>query len=125
MTPATRTEAVWSIDDLELELRKLPGVCAAGFDEHDDLLLVQLHISESAERLARSERTEHSDQPLPISASRIAARHSDRPVTLEVVRWRSAPVAPPQAAPIEAPQSAATTAEVASSTPASLTTLAP
>ena len=67
-----------SLDDLELELRKLPGVRAAGFDEREDVLLIQLHVTaEAAEQ-----------QPVPISASRIAARHSDRPVAVEVVRWR-------------------------------------
>ena len=78
---------MWSIDDLELELRKLPGVRAAGFEEADDMLLVQLHVAERDEHISRSDRT---DQPVPVSASRIAARHSDRPVAVEVVRWRSA-----------------------------------
>ena len=32
-----------TLDDLELELRKLPGVHAAGFEERDDVLLIQLH----------------------------------------------------------------------------------
>jgi hypothetical protein len=67
-----------SLDDLELELRKLPGVRAAGFDQDDDVLLVQLHVGE-----------ERAEQPVPVSASRIAARHSDRPVAVEVVRWRT------------------------------------
>ena len=88
MTRPTRSDAVWSMDDLELELRMLPGVRAAGFDEYDDMLLVQLHVSDPAERVSRSDRTE---QPVPIAASRIAARHSDRPVSVEVVRWRTAP----------------------------------
>ena len=35
-----------SLDDLELELRKLPGVKAAGFDEREDMLLVQLHLGD-------------------------------------------------------------------------------
>ena len=35
MSRPARVEAVWSIDDLELELRKLPGVRSAGFDEFD------------------------------------------------------------------------------------------
>jgi hypothetical protein len=69
-----------SLDDLELELRKLPGVRAAGFEERDDMLLVQLHVAEKSER---------TDVPLPVAASRIAARHSDRPVAVEVVRWRT------------------------------------
>jgi hypothetical protein len=67
-----------SLDDLELELRKLPGVRAAGFDERDDMLLVQLHVGD-----------ERAEQPVPVAASRIAARHSDRPVAVEVVRWRT------------------------------------
>ena len=83
MKPRIASEGVGSLDDLELELRKLPGVRAAGFEERDDMLLVQLHITEKAER---------TDQPIPVSASRIAARHSDRPVAVEVVRWRSEPV---------------------------------
>ena len=52
------------------------------------MLLVQLHVADRAERINRSDRT---DQPVPVSASRIAARHSDRPVAVEVVRWRTAP----------------------------------
>jgi hypothetical protein len=99
-----RTNEVWSIDDLELELRKLPGVRAAGFEEVDDMLLVQLHVADRAEVINRAERT---DQPVPVSASRIAARHSDRQVAVEVVRWRTAPIpvpAPVAAAPVtEAP----------------------
>jgi len=87
-----RDDAVWSIDDLELELRKLPGVRAAGFEDNDDMLLVQLHV-ESRPEIDRSHR---GNQPVPVSASRIAARHSDRPVAVEVVRWRSAPVVAPQ-----------------------------
>ncbi|HEY5076019.1 MAG TPA: hypothetical protein VIJ48_00815, partial [Acidimicrobiia bacterium] len=88
-----RDDAVWSIDDLELELRKLPGVRAAGFEDNDDMLLVQLHVESRPESVDRSHR---GNQPVPVSASRIAARHSDRPVAVEVVRWRSAPVVAPQ-----------------------------
>jgi hypothetical protein len=84
MTPA-RPNDIWSIDDLELELRQLPGVRSAGFDDSDDVLLVQLHVSEPANR------ADEPAQPVPVSASRIAARHSDRPVAVEVVRWRNAP----------------------------------
>ena len=74
-----------SLDDLELELRKLPGVRAAGFEERDDMLLIQLHVADKGEKV---------EMPVPVSASRIAARHSDRPVAVEVVRWRSVAVAP-------------------------------
>ena len=75
-----------TLDDLELELRKLPGVRAAGFEERDEVLLVQLHVAD---------RPERGEQPVPVSASRIAARHSDLPVAVEVVRWRTAPAALP------------------------------
>ncbi len=99
-----RTNDIWSIDDLELELRQLPGVRAAGFDQSDDVLLVQLHVAEPS-------RADRPDQPVPVSASRIAARHSDRPVAVEVVRWRAAPViasheaaAPTEPAPASAPE---------------------
>jgi hypothetical protein len=66
------------LDDLELELRKLPGVRAAGFDARDELLIIQLHVVPAVEREAS----------LPLAATRIAARHADRPVAVEVVRWR-------------------------------------
>jgi hypothetical protein len=69
-----------NLDDLELELRKLPGVRAAGFTDRDDVLLIQLQVS-------------GGDPPsnLTLQATRIAYRHSDKPVALEVVRWRVAP----------------------------------
>lgn len=73
-----------NLDDLELELRKLPGVRAAGFDERDDVLMVQLHVGSVA--------GPEPDVPLPIAATRIATRHCDRQVAVEVVRWRDAPV---------------------------------
>jgi hypothetical protein len=66
-----------NLDDLELELRRLPGVVSTGFDVRSDMLLVQLHLSP-----ARG--------PLPEwgEASRIAARHADRPIAIELVRLR-------------------------------------
>jgi len=66
-----------TLDDLELELRKLPGVRSAGFHQRDDVLLVQLH----------TQSTEPSGD-LPVQALRIAYRHSEQPVAVEVVRWR-------------------------------------
>lgn len=83
-----------NLDDLELELRKLPGVRAAGFDEGDDVLLVQLHVSEAP----------RSDVALPIAASRIASRYSERPVAVEVVRWREPAPVPTSAPAIPVPQ---------------------
>jgi hypothetical protein len=98
MSPRVASETLGSLDDLELELRKLPGVRAAGFEERDDVLLVQLHITDKGER---------TDQPVPVSASRIAARHSDRPVAVEVVRWRSTPaLAAPAVVPATVPATA-------------------
>jgi hypothetical protein len=67
-----------NLDDLELELRRLPGVRAAGFTEREDLLMVQVQVT--------------GDRPpanLPLQATRIAYRHSDKPIALEVVRWRA------------------------------------
>lgn len=81
-----------NVNDLELELRKLPGVRAAGFTERDDVLLIQIQVS--------------GDNPpanLPLQATRIAYRHSDKPVALEVVRWRVVP-APRDTVPAETPQ---------------------
>jgi hypothetical protein len=69
------------LDDLELELRKLPGVRAAGFDTRDDLLIVQLHVMPGPS----------VEGSLPVAATRIATRHADRPVAVEVVRWRDTP----------------------------------
>jgi hypothetical protein len=110
MIRQTLGDALWSIDDLELELRKLPGVRAAGFEELDDMLLVQLHVSESHEQINRSDR---SDLPVTVSASRIAARHSDRPVAIEVVRWRLSPPATPELEPGPVAETATGAAEVA------------
>ena len=76
-----------NLDDLELELRKLPGVRAAGFTEADDMLVVQVQVT--------------SDSPGPAlsqQAARIAYRHADKPVALEIVRWRT-PALPPAPAP--------------------------
>ena len=69
------------LDDLELELRKLPGVRAAGFDARDELLIIQLHVVPGFD----------GEASLPLAATRIAARHADRPVAVEVVRWRDSP----------------------------------
>ena len=66
-----------TLDDLELELRRLPGVRAAGFEERDDLLLVQIHVAST-----------RRDPGLPAQATRVVARNSDRPVAVEVIRWR-------------------------------------
>jgi hypothetical protein len=75
-----------NLDDLELELRRLPGVRSAGFTESDDLLMVQVQVT--------------GDRPqtnLPLQATRIAYRHSDKPIALEVVRWRAGEApAPPR-----------------------------
>ena len=80
-----------SLDDLELELRKLPGVKAAGFDEREDMLLVQLHVGD---------KVDSPEHPVPIDASRIVARHIDERTAVEIVRWRSLPAAAMPPAPI-------------------------
>jgi hypothetical protein len=77
-----------NLDELELELRKLPGVRAAGFTEREDVLLIQLQVS-----------GETPPPNLPLQATRIAYRHSEKPVALEVVRWRVSPEPRDLAAP--------------------------
>src|SRR5689334_15242443 len=93
------------LDDLELELRKLPGVKAAGFDEREDMLLVQLHVGD---------KIDSPEHPVPIEASRIVARHVEERTAVEIVRWRSIPApattvdtpTPPPPAPEPAPAAA-------------------
>ena len=80
-----------SLDDLELELRKLPGVKAAGFDERVDMLLVQLHLGE---------KVDAPEHPVPIDASRIVARHIEERTAVEIVRWRAIPAPAGAAAPV-------------------------
>ena len=77
-----------NLDDLELELRKLPGVRAAGFTERDDLLVVQVQVAGATPSPSLSQQ-----------AARIAYRHADRPIALEVVRWRTVEVPAAPAAP--------------------------
>ena len=107
-----------SLDDLELELRKLPGVKAAGFDERDDMLLVQLHVGD------RADSPEH---PVPIDASRIVARHVDTRAAVEIVRWRT--VAVPAVAPttidVTTPDTAVTTQAAPVPAPVAPTPVAP
>jgi hypothetical protein len=84
-----------NLDDLELELRKLPGVRAAGFTERDDLLVVQVQVTDGTPSPSLSQE-----------AARIAYRHADKPIALEVVRWRTIEVpsaAPPVAEVVAAP----------------------
>jgi hypothetical protein len=73
-------ERVDRIDELELELRRLPGVRAAGFLPDDDVLVVCLDAGPDAESQ-------------PAEAVRIAARHSDGPVAVQITR-RPLPAAP-------------------------------
>lgn len=84
-----------TLDDLELELRKLPGVRSAGFAERDELLFVQVHVGD-----------EVVDSSVPMQAARIAYRSSDRPVAVELVRWRNVAAAPAVAAAPSAPEPA-------------------
>ena len=68
-----------NLDDLELELRKLPGIGWATFSDLGDRLVVQLHAIAGA----------RSD--VSLEASRIAARHSEVPVAIDLVRWLPPP----------------------------------
>jgi len=64
-----------NVDELELRLRRLPGVVAVGFVESDALLLVEIQADSDA------------GDDLPRAATALAAEHSARPVAVEVVRW--------------------------------------
>ena len=47
-----------TFDDLELELRRLPGVFAVGSTEHDDLVVVELQVGPDAcDEIAREATT--------------------------------------------------------------------
>ena len=64
-----------SLDDLELELRRLPGVLAVGFSETEGLVIVELQAGpDAADELARE-------------ASTLAAQHLGSPTAVEIVRW--------------------------------------
>ena len=70
------------LDDLELELRMLPGVRAAGFDQHDDVLFVQLHLAgEPADQLEPMIGDAHRGAPRRRSGRRRgrALAHARRP----------------------------------------------
>jgi hypothetical protein len=70
-----------NLDELELELRKLPGVRSIGFTKREDLLFVQVHVEEPLADVGPG---------LALHVSRIAARHSERPVAVELVRQHAA-----------------------------------
>lgn len=74
-----------NLDQLELELRKLPGVRSTGFTERDDLLFVQVHVEEPLAAVGPG---------LALQVTRIAARHSERPVAVELVRQHPAATSP-------------------------------
>ncbi len=76
-----------SLDDLELQLRKLPGVQSATFSETDDAVFVHVYAG---------------DGPAPglaTAAAHLATRYFERPVTVELVRWRTVPAATSNAVP--------------------------
>ena len=64
-----------SIDELEVELRKLAGVVAVAFVERDGLLLIEVQAAPDApDDLART-------------ATAVAVEHTGGTVAVEVVRW--------------------------------------
>jgi hypothetical protein len=67
--------SVVSLDELELQLRRLDGVVAVGFVATDELTLIEVQAGpEAYEDLARD-------------ATVLAARHVQGPLAVEVVRW--------------------------------------
>jgi hypothetical protein len=85
-----------SVDVLELELRRLPGVRAAGFVPDEDVLVVHLDVVEGAEAE-------------PGEAVRIAARHSTAPVAVEIARHATT-LAPTPPAAADSPAGSVTAA---------------
>lgn len=81
-----------ALDELELELRRLPGVRSVGFSTGDDFLMVQVHVSEQTSTTPTT----------AFETARIARRHSILPVSVEIVRWKSsdAKAARPAATPV-------------------------
>jgi hypothetical protein len=64
-----------NLDELELRLRRLPGVVAVGFVETDDLTVVELHAGpDASDDLARE-------------ATLLASEGATGPVAVEIVRW--------------------------------------
>ena len=64
-----------SLDELEVELRKLPGVAAVAFVEVDGLLVIEVQSApDAANDLARK-------------ATFVAVQHTGGTVAVEVVRW--------------------------------------
>jgi hypothetical protein len=67
--------SVVSLDDLELQLRRLTGVVAVAFVETDELVLIEVQAGPDA------------DDALPRDATVLAAQFVRGPVAVEVVRW--------------------------------------
>jgi hypothetical protein len=64
-----------TLDELEIHLRRLPGVVAVGFVQADGLLVVEVQAGpEAYDDLARD-------------ATVLAAEHANGPVAVEIVRW--------------------------------------
>ncbi len=64
-----------SLDELELELRRLRGVLAVGFVETSGVLIVEVQAGADAY------------EGLPRDATALAVEHAGGPVAVEVVRW--------------------------------------
>ena len=62
-------------DQLELELRQLPGVLMVGFSRRDDAVVIELGIDEDADL-----------HPVRTEAVRLAATAVEAPVVVEIVR---------------------------------------
>jgi hypothetical protein len=71
-----------SLDDLELELRRLPGVLAVGFAETAGFVIVELQAGpDAADELARD-------------ATVLATKHIGERSAVEIVRWGDGPPRP-------------------------------
>ena len=96
-----RSGTAGALDDLEIALRKLPGVRSVGFVSGADLTMVQLHVDDS-----------RASSGVPMQAARLAHRYAPGSVAVEVIRWRAGltgssedrePITRRTASPAEAP----------------------
>lgn len=62
------------LDDLEIELRKKPGIIHIGFKQKDGILFIQVHVDEN------------TDSGDPFSITKIANRHAENSIAVEIIK---------------------------------------
>ena len=62
------------LDELEMELRKKEGIVHVGYKQKEGILFIQVHVDENA------------DSGDPFSITKIANRHAETPVAVEIIK---------------------------------------